>query len=143
MPVVTLPPSAFAGLHQLFLISSLVSVWWDGERQLPFLQVEAPEGVSLTYSGSLLVNNDPVPVMVYRKNFTDGSVSPQGYRMHFTMPDVPDFLTFYYYMDSPGVSILIDRLVVGNSTTAECSFHIIGTTSGEKFVFCEYSIETI
>lgn len=147
MPTIVLPPSAFTGIYQLFLITSLasenlLSVWWDGTKQLPFFQVEHPDGVSIVHSGFIADNTGFNTYPVFRYPLFEEWVNSYGYRMYFTLPDVPDYSTFYYYLDDNGVSMFIDRLMINGTVSATCSFHVIGTLNGGKVLFCKYNIDT-
>lgn len=142
MPIIVLPPSSFTGLYQLFVVSSLVSVWWDGERQLPLLKVEHPEGVSIVYNGYIITNYESAISLVYRADFTNELIVPYDFKMHFTMPDVTDFMTLYYHLDTSGTSLVIDRLILNGTTMVDCSFHVVGLSNERNSLICKYNIST-
>lgn len=138
MSMCVVPSSAFLSTYQITLLGELASLWWDGEKKLPFLQVDAVDGITLVYSGAILNNHDIQYNPVVRVNFTNKRVLPLGYKLHFTLPETPDLNTLYYSLDENGTSIQIDRLIINESMSVKCGFHVLGLSNGKKLLVCRY-----
>lgn len=142
MVMIVASPSAFNTVYQICMLG-MISLWWDGEVQLPFVKIEVEGEVEMVFSGAILTNYDFQYNPITRPLFTLPNPREQGYTMHFTLPDVPDYDTMYYHLDQNGVSLLIDRLIIRQNDTLlslSCSFHTIALSDGRKYTITRYNI---
>lgn len=130
-------PSLFNTIFKIITFGSLVSLWWDGEQGMPYIVIEGNDSKSLIYSGSTLTNLDNQYNPLMRFSFEEMQIYEPNTRINISSIDNGASFGFFYY-DTNGCSMLVDRLIVTDPSTGNGLFVTFGlhtVTNGSENLF--------
>lgn len=139
------PSNLFDTVFKIITFGSLVSLWWDGEKSVPYIVIEGEESKSVIYSAAMLLNGDFQYTPVMRFGFQDGLIIEPNTRVNITSIDNGATLGLYFFPEN-GCSIQMDRLIVTDRETGDGLFitfglHVLGFE--EKNLMLRYTVEEI
>jgi hypothetical protein len=124
-------PSLFSTIFKIITFGSLISLWWDGENKYPYIVIEGEENKSMIYSGYALTNWDNQYNSLVRFTFEELQIYQPNTRINISSIDEGASYGYYYY-DSNGCSMVVDRLILTDPETGDGLFvafdlHVVGT----------------
>lgn len=122
-----------------------MSLWWDGDRKIPYIVVEGETQKSLIFSAAILSNYDNQYTPVVHSGFEEGLIVDPNVPINFTAIDGGINMGIYYWNNN-GCSLLVDRLIVVDPETNDgvlvtFSLHTVGLV--KKNVIVKYTVTEI